>query len=456
MKRTPSLPAKASRRRHWSAPSRLLVAAALLHLLVSTGVLIAGRYALLPDTFDKNGTAVSFASDGRQHREDATTLAQLLQQGEFRVWFNSPYPLHVKLYSISFGVLGPLMGFNVLGAEGFNLLCYLSILFFVYTLGTAAFERRAGLLAAAIVALWPTLLLHTTQFLKDPFFIAGMLALIEVMILLALDTYPWRRSAFYGAIGALLTAMLWKTRPDMAPVVAATVALGCALLIFRQAQLRQLLLPNLGAISLLIALGSVAILLLPAYRDRDHPGYHDNLVTPQASSLSSSGAKPSVRWWQVGARVGIVRQRFVDMYPASNSQIDRDVLLAGNWDLIRYLPRAAAVGFLAPFPRMWCESGNSVGSGGRKLSGVETSLMYLVEALAVVGVWSGRRKLQVWLLLLISTMGAISLGLVIVNVGTLYRLRYAFLILLIILAAGGTTHLVDYVRKQSQLKKVDA
>ena len=45
-------------------------------------------------------------------------------------------------------------------------------------------------------------------------------------------------------------------------------------------------------------------------------------------------------------------------------------------------------------------------------------------------------------------MGMISLGLVVVNVGALYRLRYAFMILLIILATGEAAQILDWRKKK--------
>src|SRR5205085_12346137 len=67
-------------------------------------------------------------------------------------------------------------------------------------------------------------------------------------------------------------------------------------------------------------------------------------------------------------------------------------------DLLRYLPRAAVVGFFAPFPSMWFASGRQVGSAGRLLGGLESLAMYVVEGLALLGLWRGRRQLSVWFL----------------------------------------------------------
>ena len=440
------------------SPTGLLIIATVLHLAMTATVFMLGRNALLPSTFDTNGTAVSFAQDGVGHREDAATLAQMLRGGEFRVWFNSPYPFHVKLYSLSFIVFGSFLGLNIVGAEPVNLFCYLGILILVYKMSEESFGSHSGLVAAATVALWPSLLLHTTQLLKDPIFILGMLGLSFVMMRLLTGSYSWSKGLLIGAAGALLVAVLWKTRSDLGPVLVATVILGAVTLTIRQFQLKQILASNLAGMGLLLALTGGTILWLPVYRDSDNPRRYDKAaITQEALATDNAAVSSVVRWWQVGTQVGIVRQRFVTKYPDSSFNLDTSVKLTNTTDLFRYLPRAAAIGLFAPFPKMWFESGNSVGSTGRILSGSEMLLMYAVEALAIVGLWRGRRQLSVWLLFSIAVMGTIALGLVVVNVGTLYRLRYVFLIMLIILAAGGISDVVNWLTKrQSSPQKVGA
>lgn len=85
----------------------------------------------------------------------------------------------------------------------------------------------------------------------------------------------------------------------------------------------------------------------------------------------------------------------VAAYPDSGSNIDAEVQLKSAADLLRYLPRAVVVGCLAPFPNMWLGSGARVGSTGRRLAGLESLATYAVEALALVGLWRGRRRLGV-------------------------------------------------------------
>lgn len=436
------------------SPAELLLIAAVMHVAMTVTVFMVGRKALLPYIFDANGTAVSFASDGVGYLDDVATLAQMLRRGEILVWFNSPYAFHLKLYSLSFAVLGSTFGFNIVAAEPVNLIWYLGILICVYKLAEETFETYSGLVAAATVALWPSFLLHTTQLLKDPVFILGMLALTFVLMRLLRDSLPWRKALLLAAAGGLLVAFLWKTRSDLGPVLVASVILGALTLALRQFQLKHFLASNLAGVGLLLALTAGSVLWLPVYRDADNPRHK---LRQETTSIEKRAAQGVVRWWQLGEQVGILRQRFFTKYPDSSSNIDNNVKFMNTMDVIRYLPRATAIGLLAPFPKMWFETGDSVGDKGRLFSGLETLLMYGVEVFAVVGLWRGCRKLSVWLLFSIAIMGTMALGLVVVNVGSLYRLRYVFLIMLIVLAAGGLSNaLRGLSKRQSSRQKVGA
>ena len=49
-----------------------------------------------------------------------------------------------------------------------------------------------------------------------------------------------------------------------------------------------------------------------------------------------------------------------------------------NYSALKYLPRAIQIGFLAPFPKDFLASGNSVGRIGYILSGAEMLLWYFI------------------------------------------------------------------------------
>lgn len=419
------------------SPVSLLIAATIFHLAVTVTVFGLGRFGFLPGTFNRDGIAVSFAPDGVMFHDGAAELSVMLGRGDFGGWVAEHQPFHVKLYSICYTLFGALLGKNIISAGPLNVFYYLAFLTLVFNLGREAFSRRVGLLAAGVAGLWPSLLLHTTQPLRDQLFIVGMLAFVLILMGWLTRTYTWPQALLRAAAGVLTAVLICLARDNMAAVMVTAGLLGAGLLGVRWFAEGRAQAANLAGLALMLALAVGAMLVVPKFRPpEDRKGTYQHLVKQSVSGNL---------WERAAARVGLVRARFGYAYPDAGSNIDRDVQFNSFADIIRYSPRAAAIGFFAPFPDMWLTPGRAVGSSGKLLVGVENLMMYLVEALAIYGLWLGRRKLAAWLLFLISAVGIFMLGLVVVNVGALYRIRYLFLIMLIILAAGGTVHALGRV-----------
>lgn len=409
-------------------------------MTLAVAVYALGRSAVLPWTFDENGVAASFASDGVRYRADASELSGALWRGEFGAWLTADRPFHVKLYSVCFALFGPLLGYNVLGAEPLNAVFYLACVALALCIGRELFGARAGLTAACAVALWPSFLLHTTQFLKDPLFAALTLALVLVNVRWLTREYTLGGALRAGAAGSLVVTALCFARSGMGALLVALVVLGALALSARQLCARRLLAANVaGALMLLavtLAVPRLARGALELGRSPSSARWSAEHATRRESAAEEIESATREGFLSgAAARVGRVRRRFVELYPDSGSNVDADVRIESASDLLLYLPRAAEVGFLAPFPDMWLSSGRSVGTAGRLLGGVESLAMYAVEALALIALWGTRRRLAAWLLFASAATGVIALGLVAVNVGTLYRLRYVFVMLLIVLAA---------------------
>jgi hypothetical protein len=90
------------------------------------------------------------------------------------------------------------------------------------------------------------------------------------------------------------------------------------------------------------------------------------LQLPTAATRRRLGAGRSTRS-EIGVRISFL--------PRADQNIGSDVQFTSVSDIVRFVPRAAVIGFLAPFPRMWFEAG-SYGIGGRLISGAETLVMY--------------------------------------------------------------------------------
>jgi hypothetical protein len=69
-----------------------------------------------------------------------------------------------------------------------------------------------------------------------------------------------------------------------------------------------------------------------------------------------------------------------------------------------------------------------------------------------LGLWSARKNPSAWFLVIITVPGAIALGLVVNNMGAMYRLRYPFWVLMVILGAGG----ISFLSKTFSKSKIES
>jgi len=153
----------------------LIVAAAIWHVSVAIAVFSVGRYQLFPSQIQTTGIGTS---DGIVYQDQIPELCRILKNEGLVKWATWPNQLHVRLYSLPAAVVSRWFAFNILTIEPLNLLYYLAILILVFKLAEAIFDYRSGLIAAVIVGLWPSFLVHTTQLLRDPLLILAVLVLV--------------------------------------------------------------------------------------------------------------------------------------------------------------------------------------------------------------------------------------------------------------------------------------
>lgn len=470
--------------RRLSIPSsnarRLLMAAALLHVALAVGLFWAGRAQVAPSIIDHDGIMTSFASDSYEYQDGAVRLVEVFKQEGVAAWVSAGAPVHVKLISILFLFLGPLFGYGPLSAEPFNLFCYVAVVGLTLALGREVVGARAGTLAAVIVALWPTFLLHTLQLLKDGLFIAAALGLVLCVTTWLTRTYSPRGAAVTGALMAVAISLLLLIRSNFAVFILALALFGLVLLIVRQVIEGRTLYWNMACPVLIIMACVVLLLSSHAKPPGQKFKHYSSDQSGQPKSVTSAGIRmPTVvsylpransevrqpgtyagRFYAVADRVvlriGSIRYRFTAIYSKSGSNIDSDLRLRHLGDILQYLPRAFEIGLWSPFPRTWAEAGRRVGSAGKLLSGAETLAMYMFQLLALVTVVRLPRRLAAWLLLSVSVFGVTLLALVVPNIGALYRFRYTFWLLLIILGAKGLEIVLTSFRQRINAQQTQA
>jgi hypothetical protein len=223
--------------------------------------------------------------------------------------------------------------------------------------------------------------------------------------------------------------LFWVLRGNMWNIVVAAVGLTIVLLLWRMIRDRRVFAAN----TIVLAFVLVTMLVVPARLESTSlPGVRPPTTPLTVSSTTETPSRDGILTRSL-KQIGQRRAGFRG-YRAQESNIDGDVRLTSAADVLKFIPRAAVIGFFAPFPRMWFERG-SYGAAGRLLSGAETLVMYFLYFGVAVCVWRNRRRLETWFVFLVATLGTVALGLVVANAGALYRLRYVFWILFTIMAA---------------------
>jgi len=422
---------------------RLAVSGAIaFHLSASLFVFFIGHFVSLSQAFP----------DSARYQTEILIAAQVFRQQGIAAWFFSLLPFHVKLYSLLFAILSRAKEVSLLWFEPLNVVFYLAILALVFIICRRLFDKRAALFATIVVGIWPSFLLHTTQPLRDPMAISLGLLFLAINSVWLVEEPPWKWAVALVALGMITEVFLWLVKSEMWPVTIGIVCLTCALLLVKMALRRSGRAANLLAVLTLLI---TSVVIPPALSRLDQPArrwagnrgvanlYYNDTDAAIAPAMMAYVPPRS----PLVARTARLRHKFILLYPEAGSNIDTDVEFQSLSDLIRYIPRAAAIGFLAPFPRMWFERGTQNGRTGRIVAGTETAILYLIEALALVGLWRKRRDLLAWWLGLVALGGCLALGLVVTNIGALYRMRYIFVIVLIVLAAEPLRLAVSYLIK---------
>jgi len=403
----------------------LLYCAAFFHVFCVILIVIVGNSNWIPGLFTEQGIG-TFNIDNIYYQRQVEWFVDVINQNGWEAYFSFPADFHVKLYSLSFLLLNPLFGFTIIAAELINLFYYLAIIFIIYSLGKEIFSHQAGMLAAIIVGLWPSFIIHTSQLLKTPLVIASFLAflLTNAYLLrpkLGIGKLLTNIAIYLFSVIALLSVMNNSRRE---PLILVIIFVGLLFI-----GIQNVFLPHRKMRTRLGVIALISGLVIGSF-----------FVFPDIWTIESVTLQPSENLFDqmndVAVQIGDLRERFVDYYPQAGSNVDANYIMDDFKSLLRYLPRAAQIGFFAPFPNMWFEKG-IIGISPRVLSGVESLLMYAVQFMAIFGIWRERKNISVWYLVSVAIVGIMVLGLVVLNVGALFRMRYAFWMIMIVLGAGG-------------------
>jgi hypothetical protein len=342
--------------------------------------------------------------------------------------------------------------------------------------------------------LYPSAMTWYTQIHKDGFFIAGNLLFLYGWIALTqLKTWscPWWR-LFLAILWMLLGSILvWVVRPygvQMIQGAGVLLAIECTgILAWRGIQAK---LPWRKAIIGILLMWALLFLISPLAQggieaELPKPAPQKVVVkkpVPKKTVQKKTARKKTVRkkivpkkavpkkavpkfvWHKSNwlpdfldrklYQVAVSRYVFIRVYRQAGSNIDVQTNFSRAWDIIAYVPRATQIAFLAPFPNQWFGQGTlEANTMMRRISALEMTGVYLALIFLPYALWRWRQRSQMWVVLVFSGSLMIVYVLAIPNVGTVYRMRYGFLMTIVALGIAGALAAQQQFRLRRQIQQ---
>jgi hypothetical protein len=383
-----------------------------------------------------------FALDSSYYHEMALQMRGVLQNGDYGYWWAHPYEGLIKWISLSYALItsDPLVL-----APIYSLAWVVSVICVYRIAGQLFFERRVlAFLSAVIFGLWPSYLFHSTQLLKDPIYTMGILLTIWGWLALLLNRRAISLSILVG-VGVLLAYLV---RPHILEPLFYLSLLAMLLILWRNRSAWKHGLFALVLVSGLFLYGQLAETI-----PRPMPVPGGSAVRPSMPQVWH--ATDWVPDWLESrfAMIGQYRDLWIDAYPEAGSNIDNHVRFHNVSDVVKYLPRALQIGFLAPFPPQWFQDSKTAGRASRLMAGIEMVVLYLLLPGFFYFFVSGTYPIQIRIWLLIySTSLVLLTTLVVTNMGALYRMRFVYLLPILIGGLGGWAMIVRRWRETGKGK----
>ena len=370
-------------------------------------------------------------NDAILFHKEALALAGRIQQEGWGVW--SLWPDiggglgNVGILSALYALFGPdpalLIPLNAaLHALGALLIFLIGQRLWPGTVGT-----RGGLVASVLFLVFPSSLVWYGQIHKDGFSIAGTLLIVYAFIrAVSMDKDDLKVIVFYALTGIGLISVMRPYYFKLLVVPAIAVwSLLVVLAWFSRVDKRAVL--NSTAL--------VAMLLVSAISIKSDNTGLDGMAYAKLASFhwTDSAWLPDAieKYIEVAAktRYGLIQY---NLSVNARTLIDSNIVLTSVGDMLRYAPRALQIALFAPFPVSWFDKPSLP-----ILLGVAETAIWYIFVPGIFIMFVRRRSLELTVILVFSLSLLTMIGIIEPNIGTLFRMRYAYLLLLLLVGALG-------------------
>lgn len=414
--------------KQWKKGLVIFTGLVLFHIAVSVLLSMIAHSTFFSSLHNGQGLW-SFSLDSFSYHKEAIRLVDLLKKGDYSEWWGSSPFWHVKWIALSYAVITP----DPLSFAPVNAIVWAASLYCVYQIARLLFpERQSFSIACALIfGFCPSYLLHTTQLLRDPFYTLGMLLMVWGWVGL-LSGYRGIVFSLLASFGVLL-AFLHRIYV-FEPLIVLSL-LATALVLWRVPHSRMY------ALLALVLIGGLYVYQYPSkfiqirHKEKGASISADSTQTDKPKSGNRRLFVDSLINWsrhQV-KRLANARNTWINKYPNAGTNIDTAVQFRSLKDILAYIPRAAMIGFLAPFPSHWFSTARTAGRASRLVAGLEMVAWYMLLLGFVCFLATGPVDLYIRIWMLVYTLSLVLLtALVVTNLGALYRMRFVYFLPILI------------------------
>jgi len=414
----------------------------LIFFSVATSLAILFQVALVPHLNKEVAAAGMLGSDNIYFQSVAVRLSERIRVEGWQVW--SAYPAigatgNVAVLAALYAIFGVDTLLIVPINAGLHAFSGFLILLIAQSIWRGRIGNYAGIIIASMFVLSPTSLIWYGQIHKDGYFVAGLLLVI----------YSWTRAACVGVrvIYVLLPCATGLLLCGFVRPYSLTILLLGLFFIFLMVVLRVILYGSKGRTQLLfrhflvVVLAFFFVLMAPKsgvesqpYANWKSSDINQHLIQQAPFEWHATPGVPA--WLDRGAEV-IAKTRAGLIYNSqivlAKSNIDENEQPRSIKELLLYTPRALQISLFAPFPSTWF---SSLGSPGRMVAVFEMAFWYLLAIGVLLEVFR-RRNAVVVEVVVFCFLTLIVYGLTMSNLGTLHRVRFPYISILMLIGLSG-------------------
>ncbi len=436
--------------------------------LLTCAIIALVQLVLFPYIFPTwhAGDGLLIGGDSVAFHTAAVAMAERIEQEGWSTWQLrpqgwTPAGITAAIYALTWPKPWVLIPLNAaVHAATFLLIMKIFLLIFPH--------RRNAFIAALPFAFFPSAMLWYTQIHSDGYQILGTMLILYGFLLIAdRKNSDWQQNAggFLSASAGVFT--IWFVRPHSLVILQYMLII---LVIFVALVLLTLAVTQKIAISKVlvkvIILSLVVILIVPLTRTAGAAKYQAETIDFTENNHYPAGQeKEQIKYdWEKLAwlpqavdnqlySVAYLRAvTYQTKYGETASGIDYDVTFHNGYDFIVYLPRALQIAFLSPFPADWFGEGKYASTTFfRRVAAFEMVFIYLSLLCLFYGIYLWRKKIEMWVILLFCTVMMLPFVYSVPNMGTLYRYRYGYLMVLVGLGVASALELVACQKKRAAL-----